>query len=117
MIIHSSLNGLKMNYRYMRIIVFFDLPVTLEKSRREANRFRKYLIKSGFLMMQESVYCKLVQNDVAALTIIDSLKKNKPNDGLVQVLKVTEKQFSRMIYLVGKKKTEVIETDERIVIL
>lgn len=106
-----------MNYRYMRIIVFFDLPVTTEKNRKEANKFRKYLIKSGFLMMQESVYCKLVQNDVAALTVIDSLSKNKPNDGLVQVLKVTEKQFSKMIYLVGIKQTEVVETDERIIVL
>ena len=106
-----------MNYRYMRIIVFFDLPATTEKNRKEANKFRKYLIKSGFLMMQESVYCKLVQNDVAALTVIDSLSKNKPNDGLVQVLKVTEKQFSKMIYLVGIKQTEVVETDERIIVL
>ena len=101
----------------MRIIVFFDLPVATEKNRKEANKFRKYLIKSGFFMMQESVYCKLVQNDVAALTVIDSLSKNKPSDGLVQVLKVTEKQFSKMIYLVGIKQTEVVETDERIIIL
>lgn len=101
----------------MRIIVFFDLPVITEKNRKEANRFRKYLIKSGFLMMQESVYCKLVQNEVAALTVIDHLDKNKPSSGLVQVLRVTEKQFSKMIYLVGMKKSEVLETDERITIL
>ena len=49
----------------MRIIVFFDLPVITAKSRRDYYNFRKYLIKylikSGFVMMQESVYCKLVQ--------------------------------------------------------
>lgn len=39
----------------MRVIVFFDLPVTSVTERREYARFRKYLIKSGFLMMQESV--------------------------------------------------------------
>ena len=43
----------------MRIIVFFDLPVITAKSRRDYYNFRKYLIKSGFVMMQESVYCKL----------------------------------------------------------
>lgn len=106
-----------MSYRYMRIIVFFDLPVLTEKSRKEANRFRKYLVKSGFLMMQESVYCKLVQNEVAAITVLDNLKKNKPPDGLVQVLRITEKQFSKMEYLVGSRQTEVLETDERIVVL
>lgn len=101
----------------MRIIVFFDLPVTTESSRKEANKFRKFLVKSGFLMMQESVYCKLVVNDTSALTIIESLKKNKPMDGLVQVLKVTEKQYSRMEYLVGTKKTDVLDTDEKVVVL
>lgn len=106
-----------MSYRYMRIIVFFDLPVVTEKSRKEANKFRKYLIKSGFLMMQESVYCKLVQNDMTSLTVVENLRKNKPPNGLVQVLKVTEKQYSRMEYLVGTKQTEVLETDERLVVL
>lgn len=106
-----------MSYRYMRIIVFFDLPVTTEKRRKEANKFRKYLIKSGFIMMQESVYCKLAPNDVTCVNIIKNLHKNKPTEGLVQILKVTEKQYSRMEYLVGKKQTEVLESNEKIVIL
>ncbi|MDD3092982.1 MAG: CRISPR-associated endonuclease Cas2, partial [Clostridia bacterium] len=51
-----------MSYRYMRIIVFFDLPTVSYAERREYTRFRKFLIRSGFLMMQESVYCKLAHN-------------------------------------------------------
>lgn len=46
----------------MRIMVLFDLPVLTEKQRRDYREFRKYLLKAGFFMMQESVYCKLVQN-------------------------------------------------------
>ena len=38
-----------MSYRYMRILVFFDLPTKTSKERNEYTRFRKYLIKSGFL--------------------------------------------------------------------
>lgn len=38
-----------MSYRYMRIIVMFDLPVVSISDRREYNKFRKYLIKNGFL--------------------------------------------------------------------
>ena len=68
-------------------------------------------------MLQESVYCKLVQNDTAADTLIDNLRKNKPPEGLVQVIKLTEKQFSRMEYIVGESKSEVLNTDERLVIL
>ncbi len=101
----------------MRIIVMFDLPVTTASDRREYTRFRKYLIKNGFLMMQESVYCKLAQNSTAADLIVQNVKKNKPISGLVQTLRITEKQFSRMEYIVGEKTNEVLDSDERIVIL
>ena len=101
----------------MRIIVMFDLPVTTASDRREYTRFRKYLIKNGFLMMQESVYCKLAQNSTAADLIVQNVKKNKPISCLVQTLRITEKQFSRMEYIVGEKTNEVLDSDERIVIL
>lgn len=48
-----------MNNRFMRVFVFFDLPTATAAERREYSRFRKSLIKEGFLMMQESVYVKL----------------------------------------------------------
>lgn len=101
----------------MRVIVLFDLPVLTEKNRGDYRKFRKFLIKSGFLMMQESVYCKLAQNSTVADTIIDNVRKNKPDDGLVQLIKITEKQYSKMEYIVGKSNSEVLDTDERLVIL
>lgn len=101
----------------MRIIVMFDLPVVSISDRREYNKFRKYLIKNGFFMMQESVYCKLAQNSTAADLIIDNIRKNKPLSGLVQALKITEKQFSKIDYIVGEKKSDILDSDERIVIL
>ena len=67
-----------MNYRYMRVLVMFDLPVLTSKNMRDYRKFRKYLIRSGFLMLQESVYCKLAPNSVAADSIIDNIRKNKP---------------------------------------
>ena len=52
--------------RYMRVFVFFDLPVDTAAQRKEYRLFRKYLVKEGFLMLQESVYAKLVVNDAQA---------------------------------------------------
>lgn len=101
----------------MRVIVMFDLPVTTPDARKQYNLFRKYLIKNGFLMMQESIYCKLAQNSTAAETMVENIRKNKPSDGLVQVLKITEKQFSKIEYIVGCSKSEVYDGDERLVIL
>ena len=91
-----------MSYRFMRVIVFFDLPVLTESNRREYRTFRKFLIKSGFMMVQESVYCKLAQNSSVADIMVDNIKKNKPPEGLVQVLRVTEKQYNKMDFIVGE---------------
>ena len=101
----------------MRVVVLFDLPITTDAGKREYRKFRKYLVKTGYMMMQESVYCKLAQNDTAADILIDNIRKNKPPEGLVQVIKLTEKQFSRIEYIVGKSKSDVISTDDRLVIL
>lgn len=101
----------------MRVIVLFDLPVITVAQRREYTRFRKYLLKSGFVMQQESVYSKLALNTTVAQRISENVKKNKPDEGLVQMLMITEKQYSRMEYIVGETKTEVLQSDERLVIL
>ena len=101
----------------MRIMVLFDLPVLTEKQRRDYREFRKYLLKAGFFMMQESVYCKLVQNAGVADVVQESIRKNKPGEGLVQILRVTEKQFAKMEYVVGENKSLVLDPDERLVIL
>ena len=101
----------------MRVIVMFDLPTASSLERREYTVFRKYLVKTGFMMMQESVYCKLVQNQTAADLLIDNIKKNKPAKGLVQVMRITEKQYSKIEYIVGEHKSEIIDSDERLIFL
>lgn len=101
----------------MRVIVFFDLPVLTEKNRREYREFRKFLIKSGFIMLQESVYCKLAQNSTVADTIQENVRKNKPSSGLVQLLRVTEKQYAKMDFIVGESNSKVLDSDERLVVL
>lgn len=101
----------------MRLLVMFDLPVETAKQRKAYRSFRKYLIQNGFVMMQESIYTKLAVNSSASHVIIGNLRKHKPAEGLVQVLQVTEKQFSSMEYIVGEARSEVLDTDERLVIL
>lgn len=106
-----------MSFRYMRVVVFFDLPVVTATERKSYRDFRKFLLKTGFLMMQESVYCKLATNSTAADALIENIKKSKPPTGLVQVLRVTEKQYAHMEYIVGKSKSNVLDSDERLIIL
>ncbi len=101
----------------MRVIVIFDLPVKTKNDRREYAKFRKYLIKSGFVMMQESVYTKIAVNQNSAEAICQNVRKNKPSGGLVQMLTVTEKQFSKMEMVIGSVNSEVITTDERFILI
>lgn len=101
----------------MRVLVFFDLPITTLENRREYNRFRKYLLRNGFMMLQESVYCKLALNAVVAGAVISNVKLNLPKEGLVELLTVTERQFSRMEVLLGDAHDEVLNSDERLVFL
>ncbi len=99
----------------MRIIVFFDLPVATIKDRREYSRFRRFLIKNGFIMLQESVYCKLAQNQSVVESVSESIRKNKPPKGIVQTLVITEKQYSRMEFIIGSGNSDIISSDRRFV--
>lgn len=101
----------------MRVIVMFDLPVATYLNRKEYSKFRKYLVSQGFIMMQESIYSKLVQNQTAAEVVLENIKKNKPSNGLIQVMKITEKQYARIECIVGESTSEIINTNDRIVIL
>lgn len=106
-----------MSYRFMRLIVMFDLPVITTDNRRNYAKFRKLLIKNGFMMMQESVYSRMVPSPSAQRSIVETIKRNKPPEGLVQIMAVTEKQFSNMEYVIGESTSNVIDSDERILII
>ena len=68
-------------------------------------------------MLQESVYCKLALNGTAVKSIVDNIHKHSPKEGLVQLLTVTEKQYGKIDYIVGENTSDILNTDERLVIL
>lgn len=106
-----------MSYRFMRMIVMFDLPSESAEEKRNYRRFRKALITNGFYMMQESVYTRMLITPSAQLSALEAVRRNKPQDGVVQVMTVTEKQFSKMEYIVGEHRSETLDSDKRLVIL
>lgn len=106
-----------MSYRYMRLILMFDLPVDTPEDKKTYRQFRKFLLSEGFIMHQYSVYSKLLLNDTAAKAMEKRLRKNNPKRGNITLLKVTEKQYARMIYLHGARDTSIANSDCRIVYL
>lgn len=103
------------NYRFMRTLVLFDLPVLKASQRKEYRRFIKLLKTEGFYMLQESVYVKMSINQAAVDATMEVLEKNKPKEGLVASLTITEKQFASMVFIVGESTTDVINSDERFI--
>lgn len=103
-----------MIYDFMRLVLLFDLPMVSKADIRVYNKFRKYLIENGYIMMQFSVYCKLFANREAAIKHVDILRKNTPHKGQIRIMVVTEKQYSRIEIIVGgiSLREEVVNADE-----
>ena len=99
----------------MRLIVFFDLPIETQKNRHDYAVFRRYLIKNGLIMMQKSGYSKLVLNGVTSRAVREKVRQNLPPEGLVEMLEVTENQFSRIEYMLGDKQSTVVESMDRLI--
>lgn len=90
--------------KFMRMIVFFDLPVKEKAEQKAASKFRNFLIKDGYLMVQFSVYSRVCAGYDAVRTHELRLKRNLPPNGSVRLLTITEKQYESMSILLGEYK-------------
>ena len=98
--------------KFMRLIVFFDIPVTTAEYRKMATQFRKYLIDDGFYMIQFSVYGRLCNTLENAQEHEKRLKFHLPYKGSVRSMIVTEKQYSTMNILCGEKNKKEKKVSE-----
>lgn len=99
-----------MNYRFMRLIVMFDLPTKTIIDIKNYNNFRKFLIKNGFYMLQYSIYVKICTNKDSADLQVIKIIKNKPPQGYIRTLILTEKQYENMNIIIGSRSKQ----DEKI---
>ena len=86
----------------MRMIAFFDLPVKTKNERREATRFRNFLMNDGYHMLQFSVYARVCNGLDTVEKHRVRLKQNLPNNGAIRMLVITEKQYSSIEILLGR---------------
>jgi len=101
----------------MRLLVFFDLPVTTRDERRAANRFRHFLLSDGYDRVQWSVYARIVNGADAVEKHMKRLAANLPPEGSVRALQLTEKQFAAMTILVGERQIQEKKVDARQLLL
>ncbi len=89
--------------KFMRILVFFDLPVVTKQERRVATQFRNFLLKDGYHMVQFSVYSRICNGRDAVQKHKERIYKNVPDNGSVRLMVITEKQYEAVEILVGEK--------------
>ena len=83
-------------YRAMWLLVMFDLPVKTKPQRKHAAGFRKALLKSGFDMIQFSVYSRPCPSEENAKAHLFRVMAQLPSKGQVRLLQFTDKQYGRM---------------------
>ncbi len=91
-------------YRFMWVVVLFDLPVDTAAARRAYAQFRKKLLRDGFTRLQYSVYARHSSSEENALVHINRVQNWVPDDGEVRILTITDKQFERMRIFWGKMR-------------
>ena len=106
-----------MRDRVMRAIVFFDLPNVYSKDKRNYLLFRRFLLQEGFIMLQESVYSKIILNSQQAKLLQQRVRKAAPKKGLIQLLIITERQYASIEYIVGESNTKIIDNEDRLIVL
>lgn len=92
-------------YRDMWLVAMFDLPVTTKILRKKYARFRKELLKRGFMMLQFSVYARHCSSEDSAANIRADVRGVLPDEGQVRLLGVTDRQFGKMEVFFGKSRT------------
>lgn len=98
-----KLNGLKL----MWMMVMFDLPTETPSQRKAASVFRTFLQKSGFEMVQFSVYVQFTGTLESSQKFIKAIKNNCPSMGDINILFFTDKQFAKIINI-SNCKTDIL---------
>ena len=103
--------------RFMWLMVFFDLPTSTKAQRRRANRFRQFLKKDGYMMLQLSVYARVCRGQDAIDKHVRRVRLSLPKEGSVRTLQVTDKQYGRMELMLGTApKTEQVGASQMVLL-
>ena len=85
-------------------MVIFDLPVVTNHERREADRFRNFLLDQGFDRCQLSVYMRFCAGKEQAQVYTNRVQAALPESGNVQIIYFTDKQYENIISFQGPER-------------
>ena len=103
-------------YRVMWLYVMFDLPVTTKKERDAATTFRKRLLDCGFEMAQFSIYLKYCRTTEKSESVTNQIKPYIPSGGKIDILLITDKQFSNIKRYYGKNNKKNVNERKQLLL-
>ena len=89
----------------MRVLVFLN-PTNKHGTKMEYTILREFLKKDGYTMFQPEVFMRVVTNRKGAEKHFRRISDYAPKIGVIRMLKLTEKQYENMEYLVGEEKKQ-----------
>lgn len=98
----------------MWVVVLFDLPTDTKQARKEYTAFRKSLLDDGFVMLQYSVYARHSSSEENARVHAGRVRRQLPPDGEVRIVKITDKQFSKIEVFYGKRRAPTEKPGEQL---
>ena len=107
----SQLSG----YKFMWVMVLFDLPTATPKERKSYTDFRGFLLDNSFEMAQYSVYVRHTNGKDAIKAIICKVEAAMPPEGKVDILQFTDKQYENIVCLRGTRRAESPKNPEQLV--
>ena len=99
-------------YELMWMLVLFDLPVVEKAERKAATDFRNFLLDNGFAMVQYSIYTKLFSGKDACEKYYKLIQNNLPDDGKVDIITITDRQYENIISFKATKKEKKKESQQ-----
>ncbi|MFT6558265.1 CRISPR-associated endonuclease Cas2 [Sneathiella sp.] len=103
-------------YKFMWVMVLFDLPTTTKQERHSYTEFRSLLLDNAFEMAQYSVYVRHTAGKEAVQAIIRKIEAAMPPEGKVDILQFTDKQYENIVCLRGGRRSDSLKNPEQFIL-
>lgn len=90
-----------MNTKYI-FMILYDIEMNSPSKLREYRKFKKNLDKSGYSMVQESVYIKQINDKSQAKRLGNEISLNAPKYSNIRGLILTQSMYESIEVLSGK---------------
>lgn len=105
-----------MSERHNVILVLYDLPSVSAKDKKTGAEFRKQLIRFGYIIVQKSVYVKLIRHSSTIKSELGRLEEIIPDQGNIKALPMSLNEFRKLVSLSGEPFNMKVFADDMVII-